>query len=208
MRASLHGFVAFAAVVAVAVASAPAAGAATVDVQIRDFLFRPALTQIEPGDEVRWAQGGGVTHTVTARAGAPQAFDSGDLQPGQQFSRVFAVPGRYAYHCTIHAEMRGVVQVGPDTTAPALKRVAGKAGPKRLRVSFRLSERAKVSVELLRRGKVVRRGTARTVDEGPRSTTVGVAGLKPGAYRARVRAVDLAGNVATVRAGTFAIATS
>ncbi|MGA8505841.1 MAG: plastocyanin/azurin family copper-binding protein, partial [Candidatus Sulfotelmatobacter sp.] len=42
-----------------------------------------------------------------------QPFDSGFLQPGQTFSRVFTVPGVYRYVCTLHEAngMKGVVIV-------------------------------------------------------------------------------------------------
>lgn len=204
MRASLHALVAVAAVLAVAAASAPAAGAATADVQIRDFLFRPAFTQIEPGDEVRWIQGGSTTHTVTSRAGAPEAFNAA-LQPGQELRRTFPTAGRYAYHCTIHPEMRGVVQVGPDTTAPALTKVKLTRGKASVRVAFRLSEPAKVSLQVVRKGKVVRRTSARSVGEGARSATVKTSGLSAASYVVRLRAVDADGNSKVARAGTFAV---
>jgi len=46
-----------------------------------------------------------------------QPFDSGYLQPGQTYSRVFTVPGIYRYVCTLHEGngMKGVVIVRPST---------------------------------------------------------------------------------------------
>ena len=45
-------------------------------------------------------------HTVTADG---DAFDSGYLAPGDASRYIFAKPGLYAYHCTIHKFMKGVV---------------------------------------------------------------------------------------------------
>jgi plastocyanin len=183
-------------VVALAVA-VPTASAATADVRIRDFAFGPAYTRVEPGDSVRWTQTGSF-HTVTSRAGSPERFDSGTLSTGQEFLRAFAVAGRYPYHCTIHPEMRGVVQVGPDTTAPELTRLKPKLGAKALRVSFRLSEGAKVSATIVatsRPGLVLRRAKARQLGDGARSLSMALGGLDQGRYRVRVRAVDRESNV-------------
>lgn len=197
MRAPLQFLVA--AVVALAVA-APAAGAATADVRIRDFAFGPTYTRVEPGDSVRWIQTGSF-HTVTSRAASPERFDSGQLFSGQQFVRAFAAAGRFPYHCTIHPEMRGVVQVGPDTAEPALTRLRPKLGAKALRVSFRLSEGARVSATIVatsrpRRG--LRRAKDRQLEDGARSLRVPVGGLDPGRYRVRVRAVDRESNVGEI----------
>lgn len=207
MRVSLHAFGAVAAALALAAAAAPAAGAATVDVQVRDFAFRPALVQIALGDEVRWVQGGATTHTVTALASAPERFDF-ELSPGQEARRAFPNAGRFAYRCTIHPDMRGVVQVGPDTTAPGISGVRTIRGRKRIRVSFRLSEDAMSSLRVTRPSKprrVVREAGPGQLAEGRHSLSVATAGLAPGRYRLDVRAVDRAGNVGSARAGGFRV---
>jgi plastocyanin len=189
-----------------AVAAADAGAATTADVRIRDFAFGPSYTRVEPGDSVRWTQSGSL-HTVTSRAGSPERFDSGDLLPGKQFTRAFAAAGRFPYHCTIHAEMRGVVQVGPDTTAPALTKLKPTLGAKALRVSFRLSEGARVSATIAASGKprlVLRRAKARQLEDGARALSMAVGGLEPGRYRVRVRAVDRERNVGEAT-GTFRV---
>jgi len=186
-----------AAVVALAVAVPGAGAVTTADVEIRDFVFGPAYTRVEPGDSVRWMQTGSF-HTVTSRAGSPERFDSGTLSTGQEFLRGFPVAGRYPYHCTIHPEMRGVVQVGPDTTAPELTRLKATLGVKSLRVSFRLSEGAQVSAMVVATSRprlALRRAKARQAEDGARSLKVRIAGLEPGRYRVRVRAVDRESNV-------------
>ena len=44
-------------------------------------------------------------------------FDSGYLQPGQDFARLFTQPGTYRYVCTLHEGngMKGIVVVKPGT---------------------------------------------------------------------------------------------
>lgn len=210
MRALLSSTVAIATLLPAssALAEPSADAAATANAQIRDFLFRPAYTRIEPGDSVVWTQAGSL-HTVTSRRGAPESFDSGDLTSGKQFTRSFPTSGRYPYLCTIHEFMRGVVQVGPDTTKPALTKVKSKGGSKSVRVSFRLSEDAKVSLRIARAskpGRVLRQSKARQLSEGARSLSLATSGLAPGSYRVDVRAVDRERNVGSARAGTIAIA--
>ena len=41
----------------------------------------------------------------------PRAFKSGALDTDGTFSRVFPKPGRFAYFCSLHAHMQGVVVV-------------------------------------------------------------------------------------------------
>ncbi len=203
MRTPSHAFATAVAILVATAAAAPAAGAATADVQIRDFSFRPAFTRIEPGDEVRWLQGGSITHTITSRAGAPEAFDT-DLPPGQELRRAFPIAGRYAYHCTIHPEMRGVVQVGADTVAPKPTKLKARLGRTSARISFRLPEASKVSAALASKSKprkILRRAKSRKLQDGSRSLTVRASGLEAGAYRVTVRAVDPEGNVGSAVVG-------
>lgn len=194
MRATALTLVTFA---LAALAGAPSASAATTtDVGVFDFRFSPTYTRIEPGDSVRWTVRGSF-HTVTSRAGAPESFDSGELVTGNQLTRAFPTAGRYAYHCTIHSEMRGVVQVGPDTVAPKPTKLKAKRGKSSSRISFRLPEASKVSATLAAKGKrkVLRRAKARNLQDGARSLTVRTAGLAAGGYRVTVKATDPEGNV-------------
>jgi plastocyanin len=85
-----------------------AQAAATVEVQVVDFAFEPAMVMIEAGDTVTWTNAGVRPHTVTADDGS---FDSGRLDPGEQFSFTFNEPGTFAYVCGFHPEMQGSVMV-------------------------------------------------------------------------------------------------
>ena len=88
-----------------------------------DNVFDPAVVRIQPGQSVDWANEGRSPHTVTADDGS---WDSGDLQPGAEFSRTFDEPGLYSFHCRYHGApgsgMSGTVAVG-DVPLP------GDAGP-------------------------------------------------------------------------------
>lgn len=181
-------------------AGSPSAGAAaTAVVQVRDFLFRPDYTRIEPGDAVEWRVAGVGPHTVTARNDAPAPFHSGELVQGDRFAFTFAQAGSYRYVCRIHSWMHGTVQVGPDTVAPELTRARVTVGRTHVRVGFRLSEMAEVKAVLKRRGRPGRRKlVSPSVDAGRRTLITLRAGLKPGGYTARIVATDREGNVSRV----------
>jgi hypothetical protein len=57
---------------------------------------------------VTWTNAGSRQHTVTADDGS---FDSGRLDPGEQFSQTFDQPGTFTYFCGFHPEMQGSVVV-------------------------------------------------------------------------------------------------
>jgi plastocyanin len=78
------------------------------DVTIVDFAFQPGMISVSAGTTVTWRNTGGAPHTVTAFNGA---FDSGTLNPGGSYSQTFSDPGVYMYHCQIHPNMVGTVQV-------------------------------------------------------------------------------------------------
>jgi plastocyanin len=77
-------------------------------VRIADFAFAPDSSDVKVGDSVKWTNGDGTTHTVTADDGA---FDSGNLAGGKSFSFTFDQAGTFAYHCKIHQSMTGTVVV-------------------------------------------------------------------------------------------------
>lgn len=99
--------------------AASALNAATVE--MTDGLrFAPQTVRIQAGETVTWRNTSELVHTVTADeelasdpsnvrlpAGA-EPFDSGDISPGESFSRTFDVPGTYEYFCIPH-EMQGMV---------------------------------------------------------------------------------------------------
>ena len=111
------------AVAAWGVVSMAPAMAATTNVTVADNVFQAATVTVTAGDTVVWTQPGTRVHNVTADDGS---FGSGNLAAGGTFSQVFATPGTYRYHCTIHGAPGGigmsgvvVVQAAQATTTTA-----------------------------------------------------------------------------------------
>lgn len=103
----------FLAAVPLALAVLPA-HAAERGVDVRDNSYSPTPVTITAGDTVKWTHRGQVLHTVTADDGS---YDERML-PGAAFTHTFRTPGTSAYHCEIHATMKGsvVVEAAPRTT--------------------------------------------------------------------------------------------
>ena len=85
-----------------------AAGGAGVPVAIQFQAFAPSQIDVLEGDTVEWSNVSQRRHTVTAFDGS---FDSGDLFGGDSFSHEFDGVGVFAYHCTVHLNMTGEVDV-------------------------------------------------------------------------------------------------
>src|SRR5215218_4904007 len=81
---------------------------AVFDVSVVDFAFEPGTLSVPAGATVTWTNAGSRPHTVTADDGS---FDSGRLDPGEQFSQTFDQPGTFTYHCGFHSEMQGSIVV-------------------------------------------------------------------------------------------------
>ncbi len=106
--------------------SESSSGQVAAEVRMSDQLrFDMPTVTISTGQAVRWSNTSGIIHTVTAdpekaaRPGSAQLpggadiFDSGDLRPGETFTRTFTVPGEYRYFCIPHegAGMTGTIIV-------------------------------------------------------------------------------------------------
>jgi plastocyanin len=87
---------------------------AAVAVQVIDFAFEPGTLTVPAGATVTWTNAGSRPHTVTADDGS---FDSGRLDPGEQFSQTFDQPGTFAYHCGFHPDMQGSIVVTEQQAA-------------------------------------------------------------------------------------------
>ena len=81
-------------------------------VEIKLFSF-PKTLEVTEGTRVVWTNRDAIEHSVTA--GTPDAprvaFDSGQFVQGQSFDHRFDEAGEFAYFCTRHESMRGVVKV-------------------------------------------------------------------------------------------------
>jgi plastocyanin len=90
---------------------APAALAATRQVDIRSTGFSPATVTIATGDDVRWTNRDTVNHQVVSDTGA---FASPILRPNQSFRFTFRASGTYRYRDALKPAERGTVRVtGP-----------------------------------------------------------------------------------------------
>jgi plastocyanin len=75
-------------------------------VQAASFRFGPAVLRIHAGETVVWHNADRTEHTVKG----PDFF-SRAIEPGRDWRHRFAKAGSYAYYCTLHAGMRGRVEV-------------------------------------------------------------------------------------------------
>jgi len=70
--------------------------------------FAPDSLNVGVGTTVTWMNTDTVAHTSTSDG---NAWNSGSLAPGGQFSFAFQSPGTFSYHCAIHPGMIGTVVV-------------------------------------------------------------------------------------------------
>lgn len=94
--------------VVVQAAAAGGSAAAAAAVSIANFAFAPAKLAVVPGTTVTWRNDDGAPHAIAFSDGtAPSDL----LLPGQGFARTFATAGTFAYHCSVHPSMKGMVTV-------------------------------------------------------------------------------------------------
>ncbi|HEY7442160.1 MAG TPA: plastocyanin/azurin family copper-binding protein [Vicinamibacterales bacterium] len=70
--------------------------------------FSPNPLSTTVGSTIRWMNNDNVVHTSIADGGA---WNSGNLQPGGQFTFTFQSAGTFTYHCSIHPGMVATVTV-------------------------------------------------------------------------------------------------
>jgi plastocyanin len=75
---------------------------------IKQFAFQPPSLEVKVGATVTWTNNDGAQHSVTGKDGS---WDSGLFGQGMTYSKTFDQPGTYAYVCTRHGSMMGVVKV-------------------------------------------------------------------------------------------------
>jgi plastocyanin len=88
-------------------AAASLRGTTTVRVRMVDDAFRPRNLTISRGTRVRWVNAGNSDHSSTATG----RWDSGLLDRGETYRRVFRQSGTFPYFCTAHPGMRGTITV-------------------------------------------------------------------------------------------------
>ena len=78
---------------------------------IEQFEYLPGNCQVATGTMITFLNQDTVQHTATSLAGAPVAFDTGDINPKKSATVTFTTPGVYDYYCTIHPDMEASITV-------------------------------------------------------------------------------------------------
>ena len=87
-------------------ASANRAAAATHQVEIKGFKYKPAALQVAAGDSVVFTNKDGAPHTATALDGS---FNTGTLKKGKSGTITVAAAGTFKYKCKFHPKMKGEI---------------------------------------------------------------------------------------------------
>ena len=66
-----------------------------------DNVFTLEIVRIQPGQTVEWTMDGRSPHTVQADDGS---WDSGNLEPGDEFAHTFGDAGVYPFFCRYHGK--------------------------------------------------------------------------------------------------------
>lgn len=88
---------------------APANAAPTTHkVTIENMRFNPERLTVQQGDRIVWVNKDFFPHTATGKA---KQFDSGSIAVEGSWTYVAQKPGEYAYSCTFHPTMAGMITV-------------------------------------------------------------------------------------------------
>lgn len=102
-------------------------------VTIKNMRFTPTDLTVWQGTTVTWTNQDNTNHTVTSdNTTGNVRFDSGTLAPGQQYSYTFSNTGIYTYHCSIHPNMTGTINVmsrPQQTTTPTTPQPSSSKPP-------------------------------------------------------------------------------
>ena len=96
------------------VALGPSAGFAAgtpTTVDVSKFTFGPKEITVAPGSTVRWTNHDEVPHTVASVQGQEKVMASKAMDTDDRYEVTFSKEGDYAYYCTVHPFMTGVVHV-------------------------------------------------------------------------------------------------
>ena len=91
-------------------------------VSIKNMAFSPMSLSVPAGTTITWNNNDTTMHTVTADNGS---FDSGNIAVGGKFTKVFSSAGSFAYHCTLHPEMKGTIVVTAASTGGGYSSMGG-----------------------------------------------------------------------------------
>jgi plastocyanin len=89
-------------------ASPPGGSAQVTTIAIQNFAFDPPSIEVPAGTTVTWRNDDSAPHTATALDGA---FDTGQIDQGQEGQFTFDQAGTFDYRCDFHPQMHGTVVV-------------------------------------------------------------------------------------------------
>jgi plastocyanin len=98
---------------------------AVVVVTIEDFSFEPAVVEAETSEVITFMNAGFESHNATLDSGAC-AIPT--IETAKRDGLVFLVPGRYAFHCTVHTWMTGTIEISPSEDASSEPAAAAPHG--------------------------------------------------------------------------------
>ncbi len=77
---------------------------------VKSYRFEPSVLQVPAGTTVTWVNDDDIAHSVKFTKGAD--FQSKPLQPGDNVSYTFPMPGEYEFECGLHPQiMKGKIVV-------------------------------------------------------------------------------------------------
>lgn len=93
---------------AAAVGCSPSTDAGTVTVTIAGRSYSPGTVTAAVGDVITWTNNDSVPHTATLDEGD---CSTGSLGGGDSGGLTFSEAGTYPYHCRIHPDMTGTIEI-------------------------------------------------------------------------------------------------
>jgi plastocyanin len=87
---------------------AASSDAGTVEVSIQGRAFGPGKVTAKVGDVIVWTNKDSVPHTATLD---DDSCTTGSLGKDASGALVFSVAGTYPYHCRIHPDMTGTIEI-------------------------------------------------------------------------------------------------
>ena len=98
----------FASACALMLLALPLHAQAAPPVEIRKFAFEPKEITVTPGTTVAWINHDETPHAIIA---ADKSFASKAMDTDDRFEYTFTNEGDFAYACTLHPFMTGIVHV-------------------------------------------------------------------------------------------------
>lgn len=76
----------------------------SLNIFIRDSQFIPNASAMPLGSKITWRNEDNIAHNIEG-----EGWSSGDLAPGQSFSKTLDAAGNYQYRCIIHPDTKGYI---------------------------------------------------------------------------------------------------